>query len=60
VLATADVRKLGQRANGVCTQQGDGFANGYTEGKVFDVPTVLLETCFLRIVLFTAMNRVSQ
>jgi len=28
VLATADVRKLGQKANGVCSQQGDGFANG--------------------------------
>lgn len=28
VLATVDVRKLGQRANGVCTQQSDGFANG--------------------------------
>jgi len=28
VLAAVDVRKLGQRANGVCTEQSDGFANG--------------------------------
>ena len=28
VLATVDVRKLGQRANGVYTQQNDGFGNG--------------------------------
>lgn len=28
VLATVDVRKLGRRGNGVCTQKSDGFANG--------------------------------
>ena len=30
------------------------------DGKVFDVPIVLLETCFLRIALFTAITSVTQ